>query len=214
MRFSPLSPMREAATAEPFNIETLKAAVYEPEGFGAALDCDLLISCVDRPWGRYVLNLIAYAHMIHVIDGGIAVQTNKLGKLAAADWRAHTATVGRPCLQCLGQYDPGLVQAEREGLFDDPDYVEGLPKDHPAKTRENVYAFAVSCGAFQLSFPKIISGRIGGAVQPGSEWRQWRQIVGLLDEKARLSVMPSACALDCNTPHKWKELAADAPRRK
>ena len=68
-------------------------------------------------------------------------------------------------------------------------------------------------GAY-VSFPKIISGRIGGAVQPGSEWRQWRQIVGLLDEKARLSVMPSACALDCNTPHKWKELAADAPRRK
>ena len=23
-----------------------------------------------------------------------------------------------------------------------------------------------------LSFPKIISGRIGGAVQPGSEWRR------------------------------------------
>jgi heme/copper-type cytochrome/quinol oxidase subunit 1 len=55
-----------------------------------------------------------------------------------------------------------------------------------------------------LSFPKIISGRIGGAVQPGSEWRQWRQIVGLLDARAHLSVMPSACALDCNTPHKRK----------
>ena len=27
-----------------------------------------------------------------------------------------------------------------------------------------------------LSFPKIISGHIGGAVQPGSESRQWRQI--------------------------------------
>jgi hypothetical protein len=25
---------------------------------------------------------------------------------------------------------------------------------------------------FDLSFPKIISGRIGGAVQPGSEWRR------------------------------------------
>jgi hypothetical protein len=31
-----------------------------------------------------------------------------------------------------------------------------------------------------VSFPKIISGRIGGAVQPGSEWRQWRQIVGTI----------------------------------
>ena len=43
-----------------------------------------------------------------------------------------------------------------------------------------------------LSFPKIISGHIGDAIQPGLEWRQWRQIVGLLDVRARLSVMPSA----------------------
>ena len=142
--------MKRIATAEPFNIDPLKNAVYEPEGFAAALDCDVLFSCVDRPWGRYVLNLVAYAHLIPVFDGGIAVRVNKLGKLAAADWRAHTATVGRPCLQCLGQYDPGLVQVEREGLLDDPDYIEGLPRDHPAKMRENVYAFALSCGSFQL----------------------------------------------------------------
>jgi hypothetical protein len=32
-----------------------------------------------------------------------------------------------------------------------------------------------------LSFPKIISGRIGDAAQPRSKWRQWRQIVGRLD---------------------------------
>jgi hypothetical protein len=63
-----------------------------------------------------------------------------------------------------------------------------------------------------LSFPKIISGRIGGAVQPGSGWRQWRQIVGLRDVAAHLSAMPSACALDCNTPHKRKEFAASASR--
>jgi hypothetical protein len=65
-----------------------------------------------------------------------------------------------------------------------------------------------------LSFPKIISGRIGGAVQPGSEWRQWRQIVGLLDARVHLSVMPSASVLDCNTPHMRKEFAAGAPRRR
>src|SRR5690242_3453928 len=65
-----------------------------------------------------------------------------------------------------------------------------------------------------VSFPKIISGRIGDAVQPRSEWRQWRQIVGLLDARAHLSVMPSACALDCNMPHRWKEFGAGASHRR
>jgi hypothetical protein len=41
-----------------------------------------------------------------------------------------------------------------------------------------------------LSFPKIISGCIGDAAQPRSEWRQWRQIVGLLGARAHLFVMP------------------------
>lgn len=138
------------ATAEPFRIYPVEAAVYEHDGFLAALDCDVIFSCVDRPWGRYALNLIAYAHLIPVIDGGIGVRTNRFGKLVAADWKAQTATVGRRCLQCHRQYDPGLVQAEREGFLDDPTYIEGLQKDHPLKARENVFAFSMSCASMQL----------------------------------------------------------------
>ena len=65
-----------------------------------------------------------------------------------------------------------------------------------------------------LSFPKIISGRIGDAALPRLEWREWCQTVGLHDARVRLSVMPSVCALDCNTLHRRKGFAAGAPRRR
>jgi hypothetical protein len=141
--------LQPRATAARCTIQPVVGAIYEEEVFRKALDCDVLFSCVDRPWGRHVLNLIAFAHLIPIVDGGIRVRTNRFGKLSAADWRAHTATIGRPCLQCIGQYDPGLIQAEREGNLDNPRYIEGLPDDHPLKTRQNVFAFSMSCASLQ-----------------------------------------------------------------
>jgi molybdopterin/thiamine biosynthesis adenylyltransferase len=141
--------LEQIATADGFRAEALIGAVYEEDMFRAALDCDMLFACVDRPWGRYALNVMAYGHLVPVFDGGIAVRTNRRKQLVSADWRAHTATPGRACLQCLGQYDPGLVQSEREGYLDDPHYIEGLPKTHALKMRENVAIFSASCASLQ-----------------------------------------------------------------
>ena len=157
------------ATSERFCVKPVNAAVYEDSGFRAALDCDVLFSCVDRPWGRHVLNFIANAHLIPVIDGGIHVRRNRSGKLAAADWRTHTATFGRACLQCDGQYDPGLVQLEREGYLDDPTYIDRLPQDHILKARENVFAFSMACASLQNLQMLALVLAPGDQPDPGSQ---------------------------------------------
>jgi hypothetical protein len=53
------------------------------------LDCDIVISRVDRPWGRGVLNTLAFADWVPVLDGGIAIDTFDNGEMRNAAWRSH-----------------------------------------------------------------------------------------------------------------------------
>src|SRR5262245_28639839 len=52
------------------------------------------------------------------------------------------------------------------------------------------------------------------AAQPRSEWQQWRRIAAPIDARAHLSVKTGAYVIDCNTPHRRKELAAGVPRQR
>ncbi|MGI0058834.1 MAG: ThiF family adenylyltransferase [Nitrosotalea sp.] len=142
--------LERSATASKFWVGGLELSVTEPDGFRHALDCDVLFSCVDRPWPRSVLNFIAYSHLIPVIDGGVQVRVNSEKKLKKANFGAHIASPYRRCLACLEQYDPGLVAVEKDGLLDDPSYIRGLPEDSSFRHNENVFSFNLGAASLEI----------------------------------------------------------------
>ena len=118
---------------------------------GKALDCDILFSCVDRPFPRYILNYLSYANCIPVIDGGIDASMNKQQtNIQQARWRSITTGPHRLCLECFEQYTPEDVALEMSGELNDPLYIDGLPDDHFAKKGENVYIFSHAAGTMQM----------------------------------------------------------------
>lgn len=183
--------LRRGATETAFVADEIDLSIVEEEGFRAALDCDVLFSCVDRPWPRSVLNFIAYAHLIPVVDGGIRIEVTPHGRLRGADWRAHIAAPDRPCLACLGQYDPGLVPVEREGHLDDPTYIQGLAATDPLRRNENVFAFSASAASFELlqMFAMVIAPL--GVGNMGAQFYHF--VPGLLDEP-RMTPCDAHCA--------------------
>lgn len=153
-------------TASRFEALAVTHRLQDPEGLAAALDCDVLLSCVDRPWPRHILNVLAYAHLIPVVDGGILARVREDGRLLHVDWRIHTVGPERACLYCLDAVRRSDVGLDRAGKLDDPDYVKGLsPADRERYGRRNVFAFSLSVAAHQvLQLVGLVTGnrRVGG----------------------------------------------------
>lgn len=158
--------MRRSHTAEEFSVRVLAGSLVTEKGLAEALDCDVLLSCVDRPWPRFVLNTIAYSHLIPVVDGGILARVKPDGTPLHVTWRIHTVTPGRGCLVCIGALRLSDVALEMDGKLDDPDYLQGLSEeDRLAVSRRNVIPFSLSVAAHQvLQLVTLLTGlpRIGG----------------------------------------------------
>ena len=156
-----------SSTASKLNLLSIPKSILVPEGLAAALDCDVLICCVDRPWPRHLLNVLAYSHLIPVIDGGIFSAVKPDGAPLHVAWSIHTIGPDHACLVCLNALLRSDVGLDRDGLLDDPDYIEGLSEEEKAKyTRRNVFPFSMSVAAHEvLQLVGLLTGfpRIGGA---------------------------------------------------
>ena len=178
------------ATADDVDVRPIRKPVTRESGLRAALDCDVLFSCVDRPWPRQVLNMVAFAHHIPVVDGGVHVRVKPDGSMRGAEWGAHVAVPGRACLECLGQFDPANVTLERQGLLDDPRYIERLPRDHALRRNENVFGFALSASGMMICQFLSMVVRPVGIGNPGVQ--TYHFATGMMDTDVSL-----ACTSEC-----------------
>ena len=175
--------IKRSATASRQEIISVPYSLAEEEGYRAALDCDVIFSCVDRPRARHILNHMAYSHLIPVIDGGIEVRFKK-GEFSGVDWQLQTVAPGRPCLECLGTYNSTDVALERSGQLDDPSYMKGLEKNHRLKNNENVFPFSANLASLEvLQFVALVTGA-GGIHNFGVQrYRYWPGIVEADEER-------------------------------
>lgn len=158
--------MLSASTAARPRFEFFDLSICEPAGLDAALDYDVVICCVDRPWPRAVLNEIAYTDLIPVIDGGIGIDAFEDGSgMRNATWRSHVIRPDRPCMVCNEQLDVSEVNLDIDGLLDDPAYIAGA--DLSPTTGQNVSLLSISVAASLLAQFVSLNVGPGGLGDPG-----------------------------------------------
>jgi molybdopterin-synthase adenylyltransferase len=129
--------------------------------------CDAVLSCVDRHAPRAILNRLAYAKAIPVIDMGSAFRVNQDGQITSSAGRVVIVGPGRRCLGCWGHIDAdririeSLLSEERRRQAADG-YVDGADVPQPS-----VIAFNTAiAGAAVVELMRLVTGFAGASDAP------------------------------------------------
>lgn len=131
------------------DVTTIAAKCDDASAYAALLDCDFVFCCVDRPWGRRILNQLSYANAIPVSNGGLLART-RAGKLIGADWHVHIIGPTRRCMQCWNAFSPSDAALDRDGYLDDPSYVRELDPASPLVAHANAIPYALNVASMQV----------------------------------------------------------------
>ena len=142
--------IRAASTASDITVLNYRQKIQHRQAYLAAKDCDILISCVDSPVARDLLNRTAYRDGIPVVDGGVEIRKDPhTGYMNAARWKAHIAGPQAECLRCKGQYTSSDVMLELDGSWANPHYIKDGGAD--PRSRENVFCLSLATGSELLN---------------------------------------------------------------
>ena len=142
--------IRRASTANRIVVINHRKKIQHQEAYAAARDCDILISCVDSPIARDLLNRTAYRDGIPVVDGGVEIRKDpRNGNMNAARWKAHVAGPYSECLRCKGQYTSSDVMLELDGSWKNPHYIKD--ENLGGQGAENVFCLSLATGSELLN---------------------------------------------------------------
>ena len=204
-----------STTARDVSIRAISEGVENESAYREALDCDLILSCVDRPVARDVLNYIAISHLIPVIDGGVAVDLDPVTrKFESARWRSHLIVPGHACLRCTGQYTSSDVLQELDGSLDDPSYIARLPPELRPRN-QNVFPFSLGSASMQVNF--MLRYLLAKSWWPAQSRHEYRYITGrsyasLADCHPNCSFQDRVAQGDFCTPSYLRPSSTPAPR--
>ncbi len=139
--------------------EPVAASVLTREAVLAASQCDVLFCCVDTLEARQVVDLIAGAFLIPLIDVGVTIPVRKAGAgVAIADvcGRVDYVQPGRSTLGDRGVYTPESLRGEylRKAAPDahrqelEAGYIKGLIEEAPSVITLNMRASAACVNEF------------------------------------------------------------------
>ncbi len=120
---------RRVATARRPVIRPVPLSIRTEKAYRLAADADVIVCCVDNAEAREVLNHIAYANCLPLLDGGVLVESRE--RLLSAKWSVHLVGPDMRCLRCRGQYTSSDARDERLGIRRGGRYVNDGVEDGP-----------------------------------------------------------------------------------
>ena len=137
------------------------------ESMAEIADRDVVFSCVDKHSPRALLNRLAYAKAIPIIDMGSAFRVDDSGRIVAGAGRVVLAGPERRCLACWGHIDADRRRVESLSPADRArhaaeGYIQGADVPQPS-----VIAFnTMIAGSAVVEFVRLVTGFAGSDDPP------------------------------------------------
>ena len=139
--------LRAIATAQRPVIRPVPLSIRTERAYRLAADADVIVCCVDNAEAREILNHLAYANCLPLIDGGVLVESRE--RLLSAKWRVHLVGPDMQCLRCRGQYTSGDARDERMGIRRHGRYIDDGVTEGP-EPGQNTIGFCSAVAAEQI----------------------------------------------------------------